>query len=231
MLNPFFLNGTRSEQNLIQSLVNEQLQMYGVEVHYLPRQYATTKTVIKEVIQSNFTEAFPLEAYIDNYEGYTGQGTILSKFGIENRDDLQLVISKERFENYISPLIKNLSGVELSTRPKEGDLIYFPLGDRLFEIKFVEHEQPFYQLKKTYVYELRCELFRYEDEVIDTDITDIDDEIAQIGYIQTLNLIGAGTSATATASVCASGAVNKIYISNMGRGFTGQPVLGFSSAP
>ena len=231
MLNPFFLNGTRSEQNLIQSLVNEQLQMYGVEVHYLPRQYATTKTVIKEVIQSNFTEAFPLEAYIDNYEGYTGQGTILSKFGIENRDDLQLVISKERFENYISPLIKNLSGVELSTRPKEGDLIYFPLGDRLFEIKFVEHEQPFYQLKKTYVYELRCELFRYEDEVIDTDITDIDDEIAQIGYIQTLNLIGAGTSATATASVCSSGAVNKIYISNMGRGFTGQPVLGFSSAP
>ena len=186
MLNPFFLNGTRSEQNLIQSLVNEQLQMYGVEVHYLPRQYATTKTVIKEVIQSNFTEAFPLEAYIDNYEGYTGQGTILSKFGIENRDDLQLIISKERFENYISPLIKNLSGVELSTRPKEGDLIYFPLGDRLFEIKFVEHEQPFYQLKKTYVYELRCELFRYEDEVIDTDITDIDDEIAQIGYIQTL---------------------------------------------
>ena len=101
MLNPFFLNGTRSEQNLIQSLVNEQLQMYGVEVHYLPRQYATTNSVIKEVIESNFTEAFPLEAYIDNYEGYTGQGTILSKFGIENRDDLQLVISKERFENYI----------------------------------------------------------------------------------------------------------------------------------
>jgi hypothetical protein len=205
--------------------------MYGVEVHYLPRQYATTNTVIKEVIESNFTEAFPLEAYIDNYEGYTGQGTILSKFGIENRDDLQLVISKERFENYISPLIKNLSGVELSTRPKEGDLIYFPLGDRLFEIKFVEHEQPFYQLKKTYVYELRCELFRYEDEVIDTDITEIDDEIAQIGYIQTLNLIGAGTSATATATICASGAVNKIYLSNMGKGFTAQPAVGFSSAP
>ena len=231
MLNPFFLNGTRSEQNLIQSLVNEQLQMYGVEVHYLPRQYATTNTVIKEVIESNFTEAFPLEAYIDNYEGYTGQGTILSKFGIENRDDLQLVISKERFENYISPLIKNLSGVELSTRPKEGDLIYFPLGDRLFEIKFVEHEQPFYQLKKTYVYELRCELFRYEDEVIDTDIAEIDDEIAQIGYIQTLNLIGAGRTATAEADVCPSGAVNVITIQNMGKGFTAQPVVGFSSAP
>ena len=231
MLNPFFLNGTRSEQNLIQSLVNEQLQMYGVEVYYLPRTYASTKTIIKEVIESEFKNAYPLEAYVDNYEGYTGQGTILSKFGIENRDDLQLIISKERFENYIAPLTEGLSNLKLTSRPKEGDLIYFPLGDRLFEIKFVEHEQPFYQLKKTYVYELRCELFRYEDELIDTGVDDIDDEIAQIGYIQTLNLIGAGTSATATAQLCTSGAINKIYISNMGRSYTANPVVGFSSAP
>ena len=170
MLNPFFLNGSKTEQNLVKSLVNEQLRMYGIEVYYLPRRYVTTNTVIKEVIQSDFTNAYPIEAYVDNYEGYTGQGSILSKFGIENRDDLQLVISKERYENYITPLIKDIPDIELSTRPKEGDLIYFPLGDRLFEIKFVEHEQPFYQLKKTYVYELRCELFRYEDEVIDTGI-------------------------------------------------------------
>jgi hypothetical protein len=231
MLNPFFLNGTRSEQNLIQSLVNEQLQMYGVEVYYLPRTYATTNTIIHEVIESEFKNAYPLEAYIDNYEGYTGQGSILSKFGIENRDDLQLIISKERFENYIAPLTEGLPNMELTSRPKEGDLIYFPLGDRLFEIKFVEHEQPFYQLKKTYVYELRCELFRYEDEVIDTGVDTIDDEIAQIGYIQTLNLIGVGSTATAEADWCASGAVNEITISNMGRGYTAQPVVGFSSAP
>ena len=205
--------------------------MYGVEVYYLPRAYATTNTVIREVIESEFKNAYPLEAYIDNYEGYTGQGTILSKFGIENRDDLQLIISRERFENYISPLIKNLPNIELYSRPKEGDLIYFPLGDRLFEIKFVEHEQPFYQLKKTYVYELRCELFRYEDEVLDTGVEDIDDEIAQIGYIQTLNLIGSGSTATATATLCPKGAVNQIFISNMGRSYTTQPMVGFSSAP
>ncbi len=94
MLNPFFLNGSKTEQNLVQSLVNEQLRMYGIEVYYLPRRYVTTNTVIKEVIQSDFTNAYPIEAYVDNYEGYTGQGSILSKFGIENRDDLQLVISK-----------------------------------------------------------------------------------------------------------------------------------------
>jgi len=205
--------------------------MYGVEVYYLPRSYSTTNTVIKEVVESEFKNAYPLEAYVDNYEGYTGQGTILSKFGIENRDDLQLIISKERFENYISPLTEDLPNIELTSRPKEGDLIYFPLGDRLFEIKFVEHEQPFYQLKKTYVYELRCELFRYEDEVLDTGVEDIDDEIAQIGYIQTLNLIGSGSTATATATLCAKGAVNQIFVSNMGRNYTAQPIVGFSSAP
>lgn len=231
MLNPFFLNGSKTEQGLVQDLINEQLRMYGVDVYYLPRRYATSNTVLKEVIQSDFSNAYPIEAYVDNYEGYTGQGTLLSKFGIENRDDLQLVISKERFENYISPLIKSLPNIELSTRPKEGDLIYFPLGDRLFEIKFVEHEQPFYQLKKTYVYELKCELFRYEDEVIDTGFDDIDDEIEQIGYIQTLSLIGVGRTAVGIASICSSGAVNRIYISNMGKNYSSTPTVGFSSAP
>ena len=205
--------------------------MYGVEVYYLPRRYVTTNTVIKEVIQSNFSNAYPIEAYVDNYEGYTGQGTLLSKFGIENRDDLQLIISKERFESYISPLTRDLPDIQLSTRPKEGDLIYFPLGDRLFEIKFVEHEQPFYQLRQTYVYELKCELFRYEDEVIDTGVDEIDDEIEQIGYIQTLSLIGVGRTAVGIASICSSGAVNRIYLSNMGKNYSSTPTVGFSSAP
>ena len=144
--------------------------MYGVEVYYIPRKYITTNTVIREVIESKFDSAYPIEAYVDNYEGYGGQGTLLSKFGIEDKDDLTLIISKERYEDYITPLIKNVPNIELAERPKEGDIIFFPLGDRLFEIKFVEHEQPFYQLKKTYVYELRCELFRYEDEVLDTGV-------------------------------------------------------------
>ena len=125
-----------------------------VEVYYIPRKYITTNTVIREVIESKFDSAYPIEAYVDNYEGYGGQGTLLSKFGIEDKDDLTLIISKERYEDYITPLIKNVPNIELAERPKEGDIIFFPLGDRLFEIKFVEHEQPFYQLKKTYVYEL-----------------------------------------------------------------------------
>ena len=91
MLNPFSLNGSVGEQNLIQSLVNEQLRMYGVEVYYIPRKYITKNTVIREVIESKFNDAYPIEAYIDNFEGYGGQGTVLSKFGIQEQDDLTLI--------------------------------------------------------------------------------------------------------------------------------------------
>ncbi len=232
-LNPYFLQGSPSEQNLVQDLINEQLKIYGVEVYYIPRRYIAKNTVIREVVESQFDSAYPIEAYVDSYEGYGGQGTLLSKFGIQNIDDLTLIISRERYENYITPLIKDVPNIELSTRPKEGDLIYFPLGDRLFEIKYVEHEQPFYQLKKTYVYQLRCELFRYEDEVIDTGVDTIDDEVEQLGYIQTLTLIGAAVTATATATYVASGAVDRISIRNVGTGYKSspQPLIGISSAP
>ena len=214
MLNPYFLNSQKSEQNLIQSLVNEQLKMYGIEIYYIPRRYITKNTVIKEVIQSEFTQAYPIEAYLDSYEGYGGQGTLLSKFGIEEQDDMTLIVSRDRYENYITPLIKSVPNIQLSSRPKEGDLIYMPLGDKLFEINYVEHEQPFYQLQKNYVYTLKCQLFRYEDEVIDTGVDEIDDTLAGVsgdgsasdstgdgfaaGYVQTLTLIGAAVTATAT---------------------------------
>ena len=197
----------------------------------MPRSYVTTNTVIEEVIQSEFKNAYPLEAYMDNYEGFLGQGTILSKFGIEDKDDCTLIISRERFENYISPLMEGLPDIELTTRPKEGDLIYFPLGGRLFEIKFVEHEKPFYQLRKNYIYTLTCELFRYEDEVIDTNIDQIDTEIEEIGYIRTLTMIGAGSSALGISSYCSSGSVSPIYITNMGKKYSKIPKVGFTSAP
>tara|TARA_R100000908_G_scaffold61383_1_gene39435 strand:+ start:3203 stop:4897 length:1695 start_codon:yes stop_codon:yes gene_type:complete len=247
MLNPYFQQGARSEQNLIQDLINEQLRMYGVEVHYLPRKYLTENTIIREVIQSKFDDAYPIEAYIDNFEGYNDNTTILSKFGIQQEQELNLVISKERFENYISPLMKNEENVKLSTRPKEGDLIYFPLGDRLFEIKFVEHEKPFYQLQKNYVYELRCELFRYGDEVIDTGIEDIDDILTGgdsdglidgsdglssiIGSTQTLTLVGNGVTATAVAGIITEGGIRTITMTNRGGGYTSVPRVAISSAP
>ena len=230
MLNPFFQQGSKSEQNLIQDLINEQLKIYGVEVYYLPRKYVTSKTVIKEVIESKFDNAFPIEAYVDTYDGYNGLGTLMSKFGIQELDDLTITISKERFETYITPLIKDITDIELTTRPKEGDLIYFPLGDRLFEIKYVEHEKPFYQLQKNYVYQLTCELFRYEDEVIDTNIDNIDDNVVDSGFIQTLTLVGSAVTATADAQIF-NGGVRRIILSNRGSGYTSVPTVAISSAP
>jgi len=230
-LNPFFLQGSQTEQSLVQDLINEQLRMYGVEVYYIPRQYVTTTSVIKEVIESEFKNAYPLEAYVDTYDGYEGQGTLLSKFGIQPLTDLTLTISKERYETYITPLIKDLPNIQLATRPKEGDLIYFPLGDRIFEIKFVEHEQPFYQLQKTYVYQLKCELFRYEDEILDTGVDDIDDNVTDdVGYVQTLTLVGVGSTAIATAAIV-NGGVRVITLSNRGNDYTSSPRVAISSAP
>jgi hypothetical protein len=238
MLNPFFLQGSKTEQSLMQDLINEQLRMYGIEVYYLPRHYLTQKVVIKEVIESMFEDAYPIEAYLNNYEGYGDNTVILSKFGIQALNELSLTISRERFETYITPLIKDQPHIRISTRPCEGDLIYFPLGDRLFEIKFVEHEQPFYQLQKTYTYTLKCELFRYEDELINTGIEEIDDNISgsssgygPIGNVRTLTLVGSAITATASISQIVNGGIRFFTVTNRGGGYSKPPRVSVSSAP
>ncbi len=244
MLNPFFQQGARTEQNLLQDLINEQLKMYGVEVHYLPRKYITENSIIREVVQSTFDDAYPIEAYVESFDGYGDNPTLLSKFGIQATNEITLIISKERYETYISPLIKNEQNIKLSSRPKEGDLIYFPLGDRLFEIKYVEHERPFYQLQKNYVYELRCELFRLGDELIDTGVDNIDDVLlgdeatgvnedgipTLIGPSQTLTLVGTGVTAEATISLFDHG-IQRFVISDRGSSYLNPPRVAISSAP
>lgn len=231
-LNPFFLQGSSNEQRLIQELINEQLKIYGVEITYIPRRFVRKETILKEISSSRFDDNFALEAYVNNYEGYSGQGDILTKFGMNLKDDLSLIISKERFEDFISPLLDSESNEEivLVSRPREGDLIYFPLGQRLFEVKFVEHEQPFYQLGKLYVYELKCELFEYEDEIIDTSIDEIDTQVQEEGYITTLNLIGLGRTATALATI-GTGYIREITLNNDGYGYTSPPIVSISTAP
>ena len=228
-LNPFFLQGTSSEQQLVQDLINEQLTIYGVEVTYIPRKYVRKATVLKEVTSSKFDDNFSIEAYVNNYDGYGGTGDVLTKFGMSLRDEVTLTISRERFEDFIAPFM-SADDYLLSSRPREGDLIFFPLGQRLFEVKFVEHENPFYQLGKNYVYELKCELFEYEDEVIDTSIEAIDTQVEDEGYIQELQLVGVGRTATAVASID-KGYVREIFLNNDGSGFTGIPVVAISSSP
>ena len=230
MLNPFFLQGSEGEQGLVQDLVNEQLRMYGIECHYIPRKLVTSSTIMKEVTESRFDQAFPLEAYLMNIDGYAGQGDILTKFGVRVTDEATFVISKERFEEAVAPFLEQDDEYTLSNRPKEGDLIFFPLGKRMFEIKFVEHEKPFYQLRKNYVYQLQCELFEYEDEVIDTNVNVIDEVVQTEGYIARLILSGVGSTATANTTLN-FGAVQQIFLQNDGYGYLTAPTVSISTSP
>jgi len=236
-LNPFFLQGSGSEQNLIQQLINEQLKIFGVEVSYLPQKFIRKETILREVTASKFDDNFSIEAYVSNYDGYTGSGDILSKFGMNLKDELTLIISKERFEDFIAPFLLDMDPDEItvSSRPREGDLIYFPLGKRLFEIKFVEHEQPFYQLGKTYVYELKCELFEYSDNIggwnnMNTTVEEIDKTLENQGYITSLKLFPSGSQSVVGTSTV-SGYVRKIDLINDGYNYKTVPTVSISTAP
>ena len=242
-LNSYFLQGSPSEQRLVQDLINEQLKMYGQDVLYLPRKIIGENTIIKEITASRFDDSFRIEAYLMNSEGFSGNGDLLSKFGVRSNDEINLVISKERYDDFISPLLKlwPKDELKLATRPQEGDLIYFPLDESLFEIKYIEGKKPFYQLNNLYVYELRCERFEYEDEIIDVPEVDsagaeVNESFKDIGNIYTIQMVGTGaTTAVATVGFATttpnSKSVQYIDLINEGYGYTSAPTITIFSAP
>ena len=241
-LSPYFLQGSSSEQRLVQDLINEQLKIYGQDIVYLPRKIVNKKTIMKEVVASTFDDAYRMEAYLLNYQGFEGNGDILQKFGVQTTDAVTFVISKERYEDFISPFLNSDSQVELATRPEEGDLIYFPLDNTMFEIKYVEGKKPFYQLNNLYVYTLSCEVMDYAlDENIDVGIEEVDKAAVEFGFTTRLSMVSIAAS-TATASVQLSinapgkstntgESVTKIDLINDGTGYTLPPLVGISSAP
>ena len=239
-LSPYFLQGSSSEQRLVQDLINEQLKIYGQDIVYLPRKVINKNTIIKEVTASTFDDAYRMEAYLLNYQGFEGNGDILQKFGVQTTDAVTFVISKERYEDFISPFLTSDSQVELATRPEEGDLIYFPLDNTMFEIKYVEGKKPFYQLNNLYVYTLSCEVMDYAlDENIDTGLDEVDKAAVEFGYTTRLTMVSIAAS-TATASVQLSKNAGNTNIGkgiafidliNDGTGYTIPPLIGISSAP
>ncbi len=168
--NVFFNHAVQTEQHLYEDLVVEALRMYGHNVFYLPREVIEEDSILNEDVQSKFGDSYQVEMYIENTDGFEGEGDLMSKFGVQIRDQATFIISLRTWERFIS-LDDNLA---TSFRPNEGDLIYFPLSGSMFEIKFVEHEDPFYQVGKLFVFKLQCELFEYSQEDFDTGIGDID---------------------------------------------------------
>jgi len=186
--NTYFRHGTRNEQILQQSLIDEFVKMFGLDILYIPRKLVAQDKVLNEEIISEFDEAFLTYAYLENNEGFQGAGDILTKFGIRSTDEITLTLSKQMFEDFIAVQLANAQNVLVGTRPQEGDLIFFPLTSNLFEVKFVEHEKPFYQFGKLYTYELKCELYEYANEIAGGDIFESqEDEGFVIKYYYDIN--------------------------------------------
>jgi hypothetical protein len=197
------------EQDLVEDLTIEAIKIYGHNVKYLPRTRVNTDNLFGEDVLSKFDEAIDVEMYIKNVEGFEGEGDLLSRFGLEIRDQITFTVARKRFDQAItSPKIMTQVGYNLIfesgdnnapsrqyltgsqdteaimlegddylntiNRPQEGDLIYFPMVGKIFEIKFVEHEQIFYQTGRLQTYDVRCELFEYSSQRIDTGNTEID---------------------------------------------------------
>ena len=176
--NVYFSQAVRSEQNLYEDLVIESLKIFGQDVYYIPRNLIERDNILGEDRASSFEDAYLIEAYIDNQDGFEGAGDLYQKFGLEIRDEANFIISKRQWERIVGLYNNSISTV----RPQEGDLIFLPLSNSFFEITFVEHEQPFYQLSNLPVYKLTCSLFEYNDEQIDTSIAAIDNLAALEAY-------------------------------------------------
>lgn len=183
--NVYFSQAVRSEQNLYEDLVIESLKIFGQDVYYIPRTLVERDTILGEDPASSFDDAYLIEAYIDNQDGFEGAGDLYQKFGLEIRDEANFIISKRQWERLIGLYNNTLENVH---KPKEGDVIFLPLSNSFFEITFVEHEKPFYQLSNLPVYTLTCSLFEYSEEKFDTGVSDIDNTAALEAYQTTLNV-------------------------------------------
>lgn len=173
----YFSPKVATEQHLYEDLIIESVKFYGQDVYYIPRTM-TREYVLNDIVESKFLEAYAVEMYIEDVQGFGGEGSLMSKFGLEIRDQANFVVARRTWERFVDIWNNTVS----ESRPMEGDLIYLPLSKSMFEIKFVEHEQPFYQLSNIATYKLQCELFEYSNEVIDTGIPDVDVVQSQNAY-------------------------------------------------
>lgn len=172
--NTYISLGPRNEQRLYEDLIIEALKIYGHDVYYIPRKIVNEDAIFREDVLSSFGSAYMIETYVASNDGFQGDGDLLSKFGVEIRNQIDIVISRRRWEQLVGRFRKpdEKNG---TMRPNEGDLIYFPLFRALFEIKFVEDKSPFYQLNNLPTYTMTCESFEYNNQNIDTGVEDIDE--------------------------------------------------------
>ena len=167
--NVFFQNYNYfNEQQLIDDLVIESIQIYGLDMVYLTRTLQSVDDILNEDDLSIFEHSFDMEMYVKSVDGFQGEGDFLSRFGLQIRDQATFTVAYRTFEKYVTRFDPNLN------RPKEGDLIYLPLNKKFFKITHVEHESVFYQSGALQVYDLKTELFEYSNERFETGREEID---------------------------------------------------------
>lgn len=179
--NPYISQTVRSEQNLYEDIIIESIKIYGQDIEYLPRTLVAEDQIFGEDVISRFDNAYTLEMYLENTEGFDGDGDLFTKFGVEIRDRATLHVARRRWEVVVGAFVDN-------NRPNEGDLIYLPLSDQVFEITRVTDDTPFYQLSNLPTYRLDIELFEYNGENFDTGNSDVDDIEKDFGYQFALTL-------------------------------------------
>ena len=211
--NVYFTQGTKNEQFLVEDLIIESLKIFGQEMFYIPRTLVSKDEILGEDRLSKFTSSFPIEMYFENVDSFAGQGAFIQKFGLMMEQSATLVVARRRWEQMVGRYGKT----QIPSRPNEGDLLYFPLTKGLFEIKFVQHQDPFYQLGKLYVYKLQIELFQYSSEHIDTGIKELD-------VFETLKTFETNTTRNPY------GEVTQVNMTNHGSGYTEPPIVSFVSS-
>jgi hypothetical protein len=209
--NVYFTQGTKNEQFLVEDLIIESLKIYGQDFFYIPRTLVSKDEILGEDRLSKFTSSFPIEMYFENVDSLDGQGAFIQKFGLMMEQSATLVVARRRWEQ----MVGRYGATIIPTRPCEGDLIYFPLTKGMFEIKFVKHQDPFYQLGKLYVYKLQVELFQYSSEKIDTGVSAID-------AFETLKTFSTNTTRTPY------GEVTGVTVTNNGTGYVTAPIVSFT---
>ena len=176
--NVYFSQAVKSAQNLYEDLIIESLGIYGQDVYYIPRTIVNRDSILNEDPASTFDDAFLMEMYIENTEGFEGEGDLYSKFGLQIKDTATFIVSRRRWDDRVGPFSSQVE----NPKPAEGDLVFLPMTNSFFEINFVEDEQPFYQLSNIPVYKLECSLFEYNDEDFETGVESIDTATAKAAY-------------------------------------------------
>jgi hypothetical protein len=224
---PYFRTfDAKNDQELLHSLVAESIQVTGYDVNYIPRSLVNEDTILGEDSISEYKDAYSVEMYIKSVDGFEGEGDLVSKFGLEVRDQIIFSMSRRAWE-----------GLDIGTRPKEGDLIYFGLTSKLFQIMFVEHETPFYQAGALPTFDLTCELFTYSDEAMDTGVDEIDVIEQKQSFVRTFELtsvsgtftegetVTGGTSAITGEVARWDSSTSYLYLINMTGNFTLNEIL------